>query len=265
MICATLALMPEGKAMNNYSSFGLAIAILVLAVAFAVANKRYKVVNQSTFIALLVLPLLVLGVTSGAIQEFTAPGGVGAKFRDFARDKVSKSALKSPSAYELASLIAKNQPEPNSSYFDNLVDGQPIFLTLALGNTYYTVQGLIDWINVIMQKDKDLLVVFLDRNNKFLAMADPYKLLLSLHDQAKGQNLIDAIKGGVALPKMPENELVFESLQEDTSNAQALQTMVKNNLRAMVVVDKDNRPKFIAERDKIVAQLVTELAAASDQ
>ncbi len=64
----------------------------------------------------------------------------------------------------------------------------------------------------------------------------------------------------MALPKV--DVLVFERLEEDTSNAQALQTMVKNNLRAMVVVNKDNEPKAIAERDKIVAQLVTQLAAS---
>jgi len=244
------------------TSFGLAIAILVLGLLLAATNKRYKLADQTTFLVLLILPLVVLGVASGALKEFTAPGGLSAKFGDVAREKVSISARQSSSLPlgDPAQAISKEATPPNSPNIEGLADGQPVFLTLTLGQTFYTLDGLISYINAIMQKDKDLLVVFLDQNNKFLAMADPNKLLLFLRNRTMGQNLIDAIKNGLALPKM--DVLVFEHLQEDTSNAQALQTMVKNNLRAMVVVNKDNEPKAIAERDKIVAQLVTQLAAS---
>ena len=256
--------MLDSKVMNIYLlSFGLAVAILILSVAFAVANKHYKFASQGTFIWLLILPLVVFGVASGLVKELTAPGGLGAKFGDVAGEPVSKSARTLPPvpvSQEDADQIAKGTP-PNSPEIKALVEGQPIFLTLTLGVNFYTPNGLIDYIKFIMQKDKDLLVVFVSKN-KFWAMADPSKLLLFLRDQTKGQNLIDAIKTGRALTKDEVPVLIFEPLQEDTSNAQALQTMVKNNLRAMVVVNKDNEPKAIAERDKIVAQLVTQLAAS---
>ena len=252
--------------MTISSALGLAIAILVLSIAFAVANKHYKVASQSTFIWLLILPLIVFGVASGLVKKLTAPGGVSAEFGDVAREPVGKSARTTPPdvslTQEVADAIAKQATPPNSSEIEALVDGQPIFLTLTLGEQFYTPNGLIDYIKFIMQKDKDLLVVFVDKNNKFWAMADPNKLLLFVRDQTMAKNLIDEIKAGL-LPKVPV--LIFEPLHEDTSNAQALQTMVKNNLRAMVVVNKDNEPKAIAERDKIVAQLVTQLAASQQQ
>ena len=73
----------------------LAGGAFVLAFAVALAISRMTVGDSATFIALLLTPLLVYGVASGKIQEFSAPGGWGAKFREAAQATVTPTGLTS--------------------------------------------------------------------------------------------------------------------------------------------------------------------------
>ena len=76
----------------------LTIGVFVGGVALAALIKMLKIGDSTTFIALLLTPLIVYGVASGKVQEFTAPGGWGAKFQEVAHEAVSTavSQLNSP-------------------------------------------------------------------------------------------------------------------------------------------------------------------------
>src|SRR5437868_14795086 len=70
-------------------AIGLAIGAFVLAFVVAYVINRNKIGDSATYIALLLTPMVVDGVASGKIQEFSAPGGWGAKFREAAQAKVA--------------------------------------------------------------------------------------------------------------------------------------------------------------------------------
>src|SRR4030088_1040751 len=85
---------------DHMQAIWLAIGAFVLAFAIAFAINRMKFGDSVTLIALLLTPLIVYGVASGKIQEFSAPGGWGAKFREAAQATVTTTALtKAPYAY----------------------------------------------------------------------------------------------------------------------------------------------------------------------
>src|SRR5438552_4587118 len=74
----------------------LAAGAFILAFVVAFAINRMKFGDSATFVALLLTPMVVYGVASGKIQEFSAPGGWGAKFRDAAQAAVTPTALTTP-------------------------------------------------------------------------------------------------------------------------------------------------------------------------
>jgi hypothetical protein len=72
------------------SAILVAFGALVVGMALAVVLNRLKIGDSATFIALLFTPLLLYGIVSGKIQEFSAgSGGVTAKFREVAESKVT--------------------------------------------------------------------------------------------------------------------------------------------------------------------------------
>jgi hypothetical protein len=258
------------RGMVIYWALSSAIAVLILSIGLAVANKRYKVVDKTTFIALLLIPLVVLGVASGTIQEFSAPGGLGAKFREVARADVSPLKLAQLQLDEQAvESIAKGDTTTLRKRAEKLVIGQPVLLTLTLGTPFYQVPAIAESINIFLEIDRDMLVAILDQAGKFVAMADGARLLTFFKEEgtgsdgkSAGKNLVDAIRNGFPPPHLKEL-LVFETLKEgQTSNAQALQKMLQYNVRAMTVVNSDDKPDHIAKRDQIVARLVAQLAAS---
>ena len=68
---------------------------LVVAVTLLVGLKKYlDTIDGTVFVALLLLPLIVYAVGSGRLEQFSAPGGWGATFRDTANATVRTQKLK---------------------------------------------------------------------------------------------------------------------------------------------------------------------------
>src|SRR5260370_8011536 len=71
-----------GYSVETWAIF-IALGALVIGMALAFVINRLKLGDSATFIALLFTPLLLYGVASGKIQEFSAgSSGVSAKFRE---------------------------------------------------------------------------------------------------------------------------------------------------------------------------------------
>src|SRR3954466_2184215 len=77
-------------------AFWLAVLAFFAAFIVALIINKAKIGDSATFIALLLTPMIVYGVASGKIQEFSAPGGWGAKFREAAQAAVTPTAISTP-------------------------------------------------------------------------------------------------------------------------------------------------------------------------
>lgn len=253
------------------SSIILAACVFVVGVALAIVNKQKNIGDTTTFLAILLIPLLVLGVASGKIQEFTGPGGVGAKFQEVARARVDLTSVQRV-AYEVPTQVAKGPMEGFATRLANVVPGTPITFTFTLaGQTSSTLTSQTssqpydldvakNQTKMLLSANAQAVVVIARQDGTFLAMADPHRFYSLLSDPSKGPFLIECLNKGQQPPNY--DELVFDSLKdENTSNAQALRKMLSYNLQIMAVTNKQNVVDNIAKRDQIVAQLVDQLAS----
>ena len=253
-----------GKGAYSLETWGIVAALgaLVIGMALAYAINRLKIGDSVTFIALLFTPLLLYGIVSGKIQEFTAPGGWGAKFREVAESKVTPvSEQIHPVEPE---IIEKGPVAALAGTAQRLPRNKPAALSLQLGRTnYYSVSATTRYIEALTRVDSDLTMLIVDHDGKFVASAEAATALGYLKDPAEGERLIDAIGSADTnyLKTLPG--LVFESLSEKTTNSDALQRMRELNTKTMVVVDDSGKPRGIVKRTDIVAHLLESLATPS--
>ena len=237
----------------------LAGGAFVLAFAVALAISRMTVGDSATFIALLLTPLLVYGVASGKIQEFSAPGGWGAKFREAAQATVTPTGLTSLNeAIQRFDVIEKGGLAQLEGLGQRLQRDKPIALSFQLGQQNYDVDTAIKYIEFLLLADSEMTVLILDSNHHFVAMTEGTTMLTLLRNQ--GPQIKSALAIGnkdffVTIPGFHTN-----SIKATDSNAVALEKMRQQNARFIVVVDDQGTPTGVVKRDDIVSRLLDKLA-----
>jgi CBS domain len=244
---------------DNMQAVLLAGGAFVLAFAVALAISRMTVGDSATFIALLLTPLLVYGVASGKIQEFSAPGGWGAKFREAAQATVTPTGLTSLNeAIQRFDVIEKGGLAQLEGLGQRLQRDKPIALSFQLGQQNYDVDTAIKYIEFLLLADSEMTVLILDSNHHFVAMTEGTTMLTLLRNQ--GPQIKSALAIGnkdffVTLPGFHTN-----SIKATDSNAVALEKMRQQNARFIVVVDDQGTPTGVVKRDDIVSRLLDKLA-----
>lgn len=222
------------------SAIAYAIASVPIAILLALILKRFQIGESTSFIALLLLPLGVWGVTSGAISEFSA-GGVTLKFREAAEAKVKISPL--TDVVEDFQAIEKGGLSAIEGFTRALTPGKPIALVLKLGRPdYYVPSAVVLYLQALSSFDPELTLVVTDADGKFMVAAD-------------GRAVINFLTG--------QND--FQAQEQfraaDATNAQALSKMDELARRTLVALDSGGRPKGLAKRDAIVTHLLVQLAS----
>jgi len=238
----------------------LAIGAFAAAFVVAVIIHWMKVGDSATFIALLLTPMIVYGVASGKLQEFSAPGGWGAKFREAAQAAVTPTAITTPlnDVVQQFEIIQKGGLAELQGLGPRLRKDKPIALSFQLGQQNYDVDIAIKYIEFLLLTDRDMMVLILDSNRHFVAMTEGTTMLTLLRNQ--GQQIRNALAAGdknffVTLPGFHTN-----SIGATDSNATALEKMRQQNARAIVVVDAQGTPTGVVKRDDIVSSLLEKLA-----
>jgi len=237
--------------------------VFVLGLILAVAINRMKLGDSATLITLLLTPLLAYLIASGKLQEFTAPGGWGAKFREAAQATVTPTptALTPLSqAVQQFDIVAKGGLAELQGLGAKLQRNKPIALTFQLGQQGYDVDITTKYVEFLLLTDRQMSVLIVDQDRRFVVMTEG-STMLTLLKQGQGQQITSAISGSrkdylLNLPGFHVN-----SVKATDSNAAALEKMRVENTQSIVVVDNDNRPTGIVKRDEIVARLIEKLAA----
>jgi hypothetical protein len=243
----------------NFTSWPEAEKRAVVAAGFVllIALILARWFADATLIALLLFPAVIYGIVSGKIQEFSAPGGWGAKFQQAAMEKVTPLGL--TDCIENVQMIQKAGVARLKDIGLAIDKGKPVALTLELGRRDYTLDALRQYIETLRIADSEMVVLFLDHSGGLVATAEGATLLglLTKHD---GPRLINAIKEAdvTFLRSLPG--VLWQSITKERSNAEALQAMREANARTMVVVDSNKKPVGIVKRDQIMARLLVELA-----
>jgi hypothetical protein len=240
------------------------LALGAFAAAFLVAAiiKKATLGDSATFIALLLTPMIVYGVASGKIAEFSAPGGWGAKFRETAQEAVTPTAMTTPlsAIAQQFDMIEKGGLSQLQNLGPQLHKDKPIALSFKLGQQSYNVDAAKKYIEVLLLNDRDMTVLILDSGGHFVAMTEGRTMLTLLETADQGQKIIGALSGNdkeffVKFPGFHTN-----SIKKTDTNATALEKMREQNAHSIVVVDNQGLPTGVVKRDDIVSRLLEKLA-----
>ena len=245
---------------SERSAIVVSIAALVIVVVLAVLLRLVGIRESAALIAIIALPLIIYGVASGKVQEFNAPGGWGATFREAANDEVEPVPI--TQAIQDVEIVRKGGLRALKQAGQRLDSNKPVALTLELGRRgYYSQHAIKAYVETLSLVDPNMTVLLVEGDGKFVAMAEATSVIRALDNDIIASNFLHAIETGDRMLLMDEVGFVDVSVGQNATNVEALSKMQSENLHSIVVVDGNSRPKGIVRRDDIVARLLVKLAA----
>lgn len=245
----------------DFPALWIAVAVFLGAVAVAWLLRRYQITDSIGFITVVILPVAAYGVASGYIAKISLPGGWAAEFRQVATAKVRPAAL----TEEVRNLdvIEKGGVGAIQSYREAHVAGEPIAISLRLGRQgYYSSDAIVQYIRAFLSFDPLLTVIFIDdATGKFVASSSAVSVLAALEVRDYEGGFMRAIETADLLSLGRNVALTTDFVRSDTSNADALQIMVKAGADAIIKVDDAGVAVGLVRRDDIVSRLMLELAS----
>ncbi len=248
----------------NQEWLGIVVGIVVLVVAVGVLAAMKRLVGSvdgATFIAVLLIPLIVYAVVSGRVAEFSAPGGWGAKFRSAATSQVESSGI--IENVEQLQAIEKGGLSQLRSEVEQLNPDLPNALTLRVGlSGYYVADAIVQYLKTLMAVGQSTYVVFVENETgRFVGSANASQVLALLEAEPTRELFMQELQSGGHGAFEELGILVKESLGPDDSNSLALQKFLDTNADALVVVSEDGqKPIGIVDRNRLMTKLMVKLA-----
>lgn len=244
----------------DYTALLIAGGVFMLAVLVAWVLRRFQITDSIGFVTVVILPMLAYGVASGYVAKVSLPGGWAAEFRQVASAQIRPAPL----AEEVESLevIEKGGVSAIQSYRDSHVPGQPIAISLRLGRQgYYSGGAISQYIRAFLSFDPLLTVIFIDdQTDKFVASSNAVSVLAALEVQDYENSFMTALENVDLLALSRTVLLTSDFVRADTSNAEALQTMVAAGADSIIKVDDAGRAVGLVRREDTVARLMLKLA-----
>jgi len=249
-------------------AFVAAVAFLFSALMVVrFCRHQLGVTDSATLIALVVCPLLVYGVVSGRLTEFSGPGGWGAKFGQAARSPVELSS--SPIDVTSAQDIAKGALAETQEKIRQIRSGKPVVMTMTIGShaaprnfqSFEVAQALAN----LSAYPNFKFVVFLDPGGGVVAYIPGWMLLSPMTaNSPQSVNLLAAANRGDAVQVLQSFPgMLTETISPRTTNVEALEEMERLELDAVPVADPATRSlRGVVERERIVARMFLTLAKA---
>ncbi len=244
----------------------LFVILSVLVVWFC--RSQLGISDSATIVALLVIPLLVYGIVSGRIKEFTAPGGWGAKFGEVARARVDYSSSRVNVGE--AQTIAKGPLPHTMAKIQQIRSGKPVVLTMTIGATGF----MPDFNKIAVHRALEALapfpnfkfVVFMDQAEHVISYMPGWAALAATTQESmEGDSLVIAANQGEARSLQNSPGMLTATISSDTTNAEALKKMEELNVDAIPVVDAEHRMLGVVERERILSRMVQAAMTAAER
>ena len=238
-------------------------SILFLALGFLViwfTAKYFNTAGDVVIMSLLFLPVLVYLIFSGRLSQLKA-GGFEAKFLDITAQSVEiASEIITPSEDDMVILAKAGVKELQSSiqYID---ESRPIILTLNLGTGgYYDEHTLLHYIEVLSQYRTFKFVVFMDKDNRFVAYIPSWAMLQILKIESLGYEFVRTLDDGNFQELRRYPGIVTKTISTKSTNMDALKEMTVQNLDALIVIDKERKIKGVVEKDQLLSKILLGMA-----
>ncbi|MCI0585857.1 MAG: CBS domain-containing protein [Planctomycetes bacterium] len=262
---------PEGGSKPGPESKGAwalagSVAILAAGVLLLfVLQKRLGLAGEASFVALLVLPLVVYLALSGRLAEFKA-GPIEAKLRQLAGESVGASLDFLPVSEEVGAIVqeievvAKGGLSQLPQVLEVLDRERAPVLYLTLGQLY--VPGaLVRYLDTLGQLRRFKFVVVTKPSGEVVCYMPQYTLRHLLTLPVRSQTLLAFIQSGreEELRRYPGMRATY--LSPASTTKEALKKMTDQGLESLLVLDERGRLAGIVERDQVVGKLLLGLAS----
>lgn len=236
---------------------GLGI-ILLWAVRYWI-NDPATAMGDAVFVSVLIMPILFYAIISGSLTELKGPGGVGAIFNTVATAPVSGTMAHDPvSVEEDSQILTEGGKDALEERVRKLDENRPSVMIVTFGGGQYTPEALLGYVESLWRSRSFKLVVFLDRDGRFVAYMPAWAVKNMLTTPDTSEAFVRLLnEGRQELLTYPG--VVRKTISIRSSNADALREMNAKNLDALVVTDEDNRLTGIAEREQVLSKMMLDL------
>ena len=216
------------------------------------------VTGDAILIALLVAPLVLYLTFSGRVREIAA-GNLSVKLDEASREPVDRAATQ----YVAADLGPRSDPTTPIIKTD---PNRAQVVTLTHGGGQYERDEVLGRLRDLAAMSPVPFLIVLDERERVLAYMT-YRLALDLLKRRERGDLFiklvnagdpDVFDGGGGF-----SAVKTETLIHNATNAEALSTMEKTGLDALVVVDRKGRFRGIVERNHLLSRMMLALVSPS--
>jgi CBS domain-containing protein len=239
-------------------------------VAMWLAKNKVGIADSVTLVALLVIPLLLYGIVSGRLTEFSGPGGWGAKFREAARQAVDTSLhpIDLKASQQIVPIAKEHYSDLQEKIrHGDIQEGKAVILTMKtgkMGESTYDASSLEDYLRDLSHFPSFKFVIIVDDRNQLVAYILA-RFLKRANDLALPdfKELINAVNNGDRDALLRIQGVLTETISPRTTNADALRTMEKYGLDAIPVVEESTKQvRAIVDRDRILSHMLLVLTGA---
>ena len=242
------------------SAIALSGAVLLLAVLLLFLLTRWMgKVEGATFIALILLPIVVYALVSGRLAAFSAPGGWGATFRDAAASEIEPTPILQDA--EQLGIVEKGGLAQLADIAEGLDPDLPNALMLRTGADFYQADVIANYIRTLQAVGTATYVVFVDAaTGGFVGSANADQILAVLNSDATRSGFMQELRTPGPEPFRGSDFLVRESLRPEDTNTVALEKFLSSGASALVVLNEEGEPVGIVDRNRLMTKLMIELA-----
>jgi hypothetical protein len=229
-----------------------------------------KIEGDAVFVSLLLIPLLVYAIISGKLEELKGPGGLEAKFAKAASESVSIASEEIKPSVEEMQMVSKESVKFLERKQREIDETKPIVMLMKLGKTseddysqserdYYGRQAVLQYLEALSKFRNFKFIVFVDINQRFLAYMPSWALKGLLSEPELGGRFIRAVNQGRKSELFRYPGLVREAIRTQSTNAEALREMMRQNLEALIVTDENDRLAGVVEREQVLSRMMLSL------
>src|SRR5215211_2756442 len=222
-------------------------------------------------IFVLVMPILIFLIVSGAIGEFRGPGGLQVTFNKVATTSILEMMVKGSVASQVSvGADTKFQRlEPGVTGWDttryiDIDENHLSYMVVTFGKGNYTLKDLHDSVEVFYPIRNFEMVLFLTEDERFVGYMPVRTVKQILNDPERGQEFVDSINAG-SLKLLSWPGIVSRAVSTVATNTEALREMATHNSPMLVVVNAQGRVVGIVEREQIITKIILALIESSMQ
>jgi len=133
-------------------------------------------------------------------------------------------------------------------------------MTMTIGGqAQYSPQDVEQYIGALSQFRNFKFVIFLDRDDKFVAYMPTWALKYLLQVPDLAWEFLNAVNQGQTAQVLRYPGVGKKTISTKSSNADALREMLEQNIEALVVIDEQRKLCGVVEREQVLSRMMLSL------